>query len=133
MQFTLIKAAGGLVYNKENELLMIFRNGKWDLPKGKLEDAESIENCAIREVQEECGISNLQIIEKLADTYHIYKHNGKKILKRTFWFKMKTDFNGELVPQIEEGIIKVVWAKKDEIQEKLQNSYGNIKILLEDE
>ena len=118
-----------MVYNQENKLLMIFRNGKWDLPKGKLEEGESIENCAIREVEEECGISNLQITEKLTDTYHIYKHKGKKILKRTFWFKMKSNFDGDLIPQTEEGIMKVVWVERHEIQEKLKNSYGNIKAL----
>ena len=127
---TLIKAAGGLVYNQEDKLLMIFRNGKWDLPKGKLEQGESIENCAIREVEEECGISNLQITEKLIDTYHIYKYKGKKILKRTFWFKMKSNFDGNLIPQTEEGIMKVVWIERHQIQEKLKNSYANIKALL---
>ena len=129
-RFVMIEAAGGLVFNKEDQILMIFRNGKWDLPKGKLEEGESIENCAIREVEEECGISNLQITEKLTDTYHIYKHKGKKILKRTFWFKMKSNFDGDLISQTEEGIMKVVWVERHEIQKKLKNSYGNIKALL---
>jgi 8-oxo-dGTP pyrophosphatase MutT (NUDIX family) len=128
--FILIKAAGGLVFNHENELLMIFRNGKWDLPKGKLEKEESVEKCAIREVKEECGIDDLQIIKQLIDTYHTYELNDLKILKRTYWFKMRTAYNGQLVPQIQEGITKANWVKRNEIAEKLENSYGNIVQLL---
>jgi len=129
-KFTLIKAAGGLVFNHENELLMIFRNGKWDLPKGKLEKEESVEKCAIREVKEECGIDDLQIIKQLIDTYHTYELNDLKILKRTYWFKMRTAYNGQLAPQIQEGITKANWVKRNEIAEKLENSYGNIVQLL---
>ena len=131
--FTLIKAAGGLVFNHENELLMIFRNGKWDLPKGKLEKEESIEKCAIREVKEECGVDDLHIIKQLTDTYHTYELNDREILKHICWFKMKTAYNGKLVPQIKEGITKVNWVKRREIAEKLENSYGNIIELLKDE
>ena len=109
---------------------MIFRNGKWDLPKGKLEEGENKKQCAIREVEEECGIVGLNIIEKLLETYHTYNLSGKNILKRTYWYKMKTNFDGELVPQIEEGITKVSWVSKDQISEKLKNSYGNISDVL---
>lgn len=109
---------------------MIFRNGKWDLPKGKKEKGEEIESCAKREVQEECGVRNLEITEKLMDTYHIYTHKGKKVLKRTYWFKMTINFEGVLIPQTKEGITKVAWVKQQEIKEKLQNSYGNIRELL---
>lgn len=109
---------------------MIFRNGKWDLPKGKKEKGEEIESCAKREVQEECGVRNLEITEKLMDTYHIYTHKGKKVLKRTFWYKMKTDFEGELIPQKKEGIRQVVWVKEEKIKEKIKNSYANIRELL---
>ena len=124
--YTLIKAAGGVVYNQKKELLMIFRNGKWDLPKGKLETGENIEECAIREVQEECGIDNLQIISKLKDTYHTYELNVKDVLKRTCWFRMITNFQGDLSPQIKEGITKVEWVKQDEIAERLKNAYANL-------
>ena len=124
--YTLIKAAGGVVYNQKKELLMIFRNGKWDLPKGKLETGESIEECAIREVQEECGVNNLQIISKLSDTYHTYELNGEMVLKHTFWFRMTTKFEGELSPQTKEGITKVEWVKQDEIAERLKNAYANL-------
>ena len=126
----MIEAAGGLVFNKEEQILMIFRNGKWDLPKGKLEIGESVEECAIREVEEECGIYGLDIIDKLLETYHTYSLKGEEILKRTYWYKMRTDFDGELVPQIEEGITKVSWVSKDQISEKLKNSYGNISDVL---
>lgn len=126
MNYTLIKAAGGVVYNQKKELLMIFRNGKWDLPKGKLETGESIEECAIREVQEECGVNNLQITSKLSDTYHTYELNGKMVLKHTFWFRMKTNFEGELSPQTKEGITKVEWVNQDEIAERLKNAYANL-------
>ena len=111
---------------------MIFRNNKWDLPKGKLELNENIKECAIREVQEECGISGLSILNALQDTYHAYELNGEKILKRTYWFAMHTNFKGNLVPQTEEGITEVVWVDKEQIAEKLNNSFGNIKELLQD-
>ena len=122
----LIEAAGGLVYNLDNQLLMIFRNGKWDLPKGKLEVGEKIEQCAMREVEEECGISGLTITQQLQETYHTYEINGQKILKRTYWFKMKTSFKGNLVPQTKERITEAVWVDKEDIAEKLENSFGNI-------
>ena len=128
--YSLIEAAGGLVYNSDNQLLMIFRNGKWDLPKGKLEIDENIKECAIREVEEECGISGLSIVNALKDTYHTYEINGKKILKRTFWFAMNSNYKGNLIPQAEEGIIKVIWVDKQDIAEKLENSFGNINELL---
>ena len=129
--YSLIEAAGGVVYNKENQLLMIFRNNKWDLPKGKFEMNENVKECAIREVQEECGVSGLSIVNALQDTYHTYEVNEKKILKRTSWFTMYTDFKGSFVPQTEEGITEVVWVDNEQIAEKLNNSFGNIKELLE--
>jgi 8-oxo-dGTP pyrophosphatase MutT (NUDIX family) len=127
--YSLIEAAGGLVYNNENQLLMIFRNNKWDLPKGKLEQNENIKECAIREVQEECGVSGLSIVNSLNNTYHTYEIKGEKILKCTYWFEMKTNFKGNLIPQTEEGITNVVWVDKQDIAEKLENSFGNINEL----
>ena len=105
---------------------MIFRNGKWDLPKGKLNIGEQIEEGAIREVKEECGINELQIEKKLIDTYHTYNLNGLKILKKTFWFLMKTSFKFPLTPQLEEGITKVKWCNEENVSKYLKNSYGNI-------
>ena len=129
--FSLIEAAGGLVSNQENKVLMIFRNGKWDLPKGKLELGESIESCAIREVEEECGVSGLEICNKLLDTFHTYDLKGKNILKKTYWYKMSCSFSGDLIPQTEEGITEVCWVDMESVKDKLSNSYSNIKDVFE--
>lgn len=128
-QFKIEKAAGGKVYNEKNEVLFIYRFDKWDLPKGKLEKGEQIENCALREVEEECGINGLQIVESLGITYHIFERKNKIILKITHWFLMKTNFSGELIPQTEEGISVAVFKNEDEKKEALQNTYENIRLL----
>ncbi|NBL65297.1 NUDIX domain-containing protein [Flavobacterium sp. NST-5] len=125
------KAGGGLVYNTEGKILFIYRNGKWDLPKGGIEKNESIEDTAIREVEEETGVAGLTITEKLLKTYHIFFRNGKYRLKVTHWFQMKTDFVGTPLPQAEEGIEKVAWLSPEEIPAALKNSYENIKLLFE--
>jgi len=123
------KAAGGKVLNANNEVLFIYRFNKWDLPKGKLDNGESVSECAIREVEEECGITNLQIIKPLETTYHIYQEKGKTILKTTYWFLMHTDFVGELAPQLEEGIEQVAFKNEAEVKLALENTYENIKLL----
>ncbi|MEL1244200.1 NUDIX domain-containing protein [Flavobacterium sp. DGU11] len=125
------KAGGGLVYNNEGEVLFIFRNGKWDLPKGGIEKGEEIEDTAIREVEEETGVSGLKIVQKLQKTYHVFKRNGVYKLKITHWFEMKTSYKGTLVPQENECIEKVAWLKPEEIKDVLKNSYENIKLLFE--
>ncbi len=125
------KAGGGLVYNDKNEVLFIFRNKKWDLPKGGIEKGEEIEDTAIREVEEETGVKGLKIIRKLPKTYHIFKRNGRYKLKITHWFEMRTSFNEKLIGQVEEGIEKVEWKTPQEIQVALTNSYENIKLLFE--
>ena len=127
------KAGGGLVYNKKGEVLFILRNGKWDLPKGGIEKGEEIDQTAIREVEEETGVSGLKINKKLQKTYHVFIRNGKYKLKIVHWFEMQTDFEGIPMPQEEEGIEKVAWLNPDEIKEALKNSYENIKLLFEDE
>ncbi|PKB17929.1 NUDIX hydrolase [Flavobacterium sp. 5] len=127
------KAGGGLVYNKNREVLFIFRNGKWDLPKGGTNKGEDIENTAMREVEEETGVDGLKIIEKLQKTYHVFKRNGKYKLKITHWFEMETDFEGTPIGQIEEGIEKVAWLNPEQIKEALKNSYENIKLLFEEQ
>jgi len=127
--FKIQKAAGGKVLNANNETLFIYRFNKWDLPKGKLESGESISECAVREVEEECGISNLQIEKELETTYHIFERKGKLILKITYWFLMSTTYTGKLTPQFEEGIEQVVFKKEDETVEALKNTYENIKLL----
>jgi 8-oxo-dGTP pyrophosphatase MutT (NUDIX family) len=127
------KAGGGLVYNKKGEVLFIFRNGKWDLPKGGIEKGEEIEDTAMREVEEETGVGKLKITNKLQKTYHVFKRNGKYKLKITHWFEMQSDFEGIPHGQTEEGIEKVAWLNPAEIKEALKNSYENIKLLFEEE
>lgn len=129
--FKVIKAAGGIVKNKEGKFLFIHRLGKWDLPKGKIEKNEGIEEAAIREVEEECGISEIEMERLVADTFHVYSHNEKVILKQTHWFTMNTEYEGELVPQAEENITDVCWLDKNEIEERvLINTYDSIADLL---
>ena len=123
-------AGGGKAYNSENEILFIYRNNKWDLPKGKAEGKESIEDTAIREVEEETGVKGLKITKALPTTYHIFKRNGKHRIKVTYWFEMKTDFNGKLYPQENEGITKVEWLDANATQQALENSYANIRVLV---
>ncbi|MFV8333830.1 NUDIX hydrolase [Flavobacterium sp. GSP14] len=127
------KAGGGLVYNKKGEVLFIFRNGKWDLPKGGIEKGEEIEATAMREVEEETGVNWLSISHKLQKTYHVFRRNGKYKLKITHWFEMQSDFEGIPQGQLEEGIEKVAWMNPEQIKEALKNSYENIKLLFEEE
>ncbi len=127
------KAGGGLVYNNKGEVLFIYRNGKWDLPKGGKERHEEIEDTALREVEEETGVKGLKIVKKLQKTYHVFKRSGKYKLKVTHWFEMQTDFQGTPVPQFNEGIERVAWLNEVQIKEALQNSYENIKLLFETE
>ena len=124
-----VTAAGGLVYNPDNDILFIYRNGRWDLPKGKVEKHEAIEEAAIREVEEETGVKNLQIAEFLMKTYHIFKRNGKYKLKVTHWFKMTTEYTGPLEPEESEGITKVKWKDAEKAKKALTKSYANIKLL----
>jgi len=128
-KITVNKAGGGLVENSQGQVLFIFRNGRWDLPKGGIEKDETIEETAIREVEEETGCKNLKINKRLQKTFHIFKRNGEYKLKVTYWFSMTTSYNGELKGQADEGIEKVVWVNKEEIPELLKNSYQNIKLL----
>ena len=125
------KAGGGLVYNANGDVLFIFRNGKWDLAKGGMEKNETIEETAIREVEEETGVNGLVIVDKLQKTYHIFKRNGRYKLKITQWFEMRTQFDGTPQGQAEEGIDKVEWVQPDNIKKLLENSYENIKLLFE--
>jgi len=123
-----VPAAGGLVLNNKKEVLFIYRNNIWDLPKGRIEKNESIETAAVREVEEECGIFNLSIEKKLLVTYHIYFQNGIR-LKETHWFLMNSDYDKELTPQLEEGITKVVFKDEHQTKKALENTYANIKLV----
>ena len=128
-EFSSIEAAGGIVFNEKNETLWIFRHQKWDLPKGKIEEHENLEEAALREVMEECGVTNLKIVGHIGKTYHVYPHKGKKILKTTHWYKMHADSHQDLCPQTEEHITKVAWINDTELKNVLKNTYGNIKLL----
>jgi 8-oxo-dGTP pyrophosphatase MutT (NUDIX family) len=105
---------------------MIYRNGKWDLPKGKLEKGETPEIAALREVQEECGLSNLKIKGKLSPTYHTYIEKGQPILKKTWWYEMIGDDRRKLKPQTEEGITQVAWLDDIGVYNALKNTYASI-------
>lgn len=122
-------AAGGLVTNQNGEVLFIYRNDKWDLPKGHVEDDESLEAAALREVEEETGVRDLKIEQFLKTTYHIFKRNGEYRLKITYWYEMTTDYNGALKPQKKEGIKKAKWKSLKKSKKALQNSYENIKLV----
>ena len=124
-----VQAAGGLVYNNKREILFIYRNSKWDLPKGVLEKGETFEEAAIREVEEETGVQNLEIRSFIAKTYHVFKRNGEFKLKITYWYEMYTESKVELVPQAKEGIKKAKWKNFEKSQKALQGSYENIKLL----
>ena len=129
-KFPEIIAAGGKVINNKSEILFIYRNKKWDLPKGKVEKNEIISETALREVKEETGIKNLSIIRPLDKTYHIFKRGGKNYLKTTYWFEMKSDFNGKFKPQKKEGITRVEWIGIENLSSVLPKSYANIRLLI---
>jgi len=129
--FKVIEAAGGVVYNEKKELLFIFRNDLWDLPKGKVEKGESVEKAALREVAEECGVTDLKLGQFLNKTYHIYTYKNRLIFKSTHWYKMTSRQKSKLVPQLEEGITKAVFLDKKAQKEALKNTYPNIKLLVE--
>jgi hypothetical protein len=131
--FKVIEAAGGLVKNAQDEVLMIYRFDKWDLPKGKIENGETHEKAALREVKEECGIKNLEIIKPLSITYHIYlEKNSELILKISHWFEMKNLTIEKLIPQKEEGISEVKYISKSYLNNILEHTYSNIKILFDE-
>lgn len=127
----LIQAAGGLVWNENNELLMIFRRGKWDLPKGKIEEDETLETAAVREVEEECGISDIELLKPFTTSYHVYQDDKDVVLKETFWYEMRSKHAGEMQPQEIEGITQVEWVPKHALSVKLSNSYPSIVEMVE--
>ncbi len=126
-QFKVIKAAGGFVLNEKNELLMIFRKGFWDLPKGKLDPGETLEQCAIREVQEETGLKDVVLNVFLSTTYHTYDEFGKHVLKESWWYKMNASSSEKLTAQTEEDITGIAWKKIEEVQKLLPLAYPSIR------
>lgn len=122
-------AAGGKITNSKSETLFIYRNDKWDLPKGKTEKNEQLPQTALREVKEETGIKEVSINKPLDITYHIFRRNNEYRLKVTYWFDMFSDYEGIFFPQLDEGITDVKWVKKDDLEEIKINSYPNIRLL----
>lgn len=125
-QVQVIKAAGGLVKNANNDYLFIFRNKKWDLPKGKLEVGEKMSTAALREVEEECGITVAHSSHKIVSTYHVYTLGKDIVLKKTNWYAMEVEGNPVLIPQQEEGITDAKWTSVELIPEYLKNTYPSI-------
>jgi 8-oxo-dGTP pyrophosphatase MutT (NUDIX family) len=128
--FTIIKAGGGLVKNKNGKILLILRRGKWDLPKGKLDDNETIEECAKREVQEETGLQEIKVIRPIEITYHTYVQFGKHILKESHWYAMKATVDEKLIPQTEEDITEIIWASKEDLKKYIPNTFPTIIAVL---
>lgn len=128
--FNVIVAAGGIVKNEKEEILMIFRRGKWDMPKGKLDKGESIETCAVREVEEETGILDTKLLSPLTKTYHVYDEFGKHILKESHWFSMFSPGQQKLIPQLSEQITAIEWTDKKRRKQLLEECYPLIRDLL---
>ncbi|MGI4805695.1 MAG: NUDIX hydrolase [Janthinobacterium lividum] len=128
----LIEAAGGLVRNERKECLVIFRNGVWDLPKGKIEEGEKTRKAAVREVEEECGIRVKKVGRKICKTYHVYQQRNQELaLKKTHWYRMKAEGQDKLKPQKEEGITKACWFTKEKLSVLTKNTYPSITDVLE--
>ena len=130
--FKVIEAAGGIVHNSKGEILFIRRLGKWDLAKGKIEKGESLEQAALREIEEETGLNELILEEFLNTTFHIYtERNGDRILKTTYWFSVEYVGDKAPVPQTEEGISEVCWKNEEEIKNTVWgNTFQNIKLII---
>ncbi len=122
-----IEAAGGLVSNEENKYLFIYRKDKWDLPKGKLDKGEGFREAAVREVEEECGITINSSGDKICKTYHIYEVNEQPVMKKTVWYWMRADNQPELTPQLEEGITEARWLAPGDFMLVRENTYPLIK------
>jgi len=123
--YTIIKAGGGLILN-EGEVLMIWRLKKWDLPKGKLDKGEKPKQAAVREVEEECNVK-VKLGKKICHTWHTYKQNGRRILKKTYWYRMYCVDDSQMKPQLEENIEDIRWMDESELKEALYNSYPSIR------
>ena len=128
-QFKIVKAAGGLVV-KDGKILMMYRLGVWDLPKGKLDKKEKVKEGAVREVEEECNIK-VEVLEKLPKTWHSYAYKGKKILKKTSWFLMSCSDDSLMKPQAEEFIEEVRWMTPEEVLSVLPNAYTSIAFIVQ--
>jgi len=125
-ELVVIQAAGGLVYTQAQELLLIFRKGKWDLPKGKLDEGETLEYCAMREIEEETGATGLTLKKPLTVTYHTYYEKEKHILKESHWFLLSTPKKIPLKAQAEEDIEECKWVAISETDKYIANMHASI-------
>lgn len=131
-QFEFVQAAGGLVLNRNNEILFIYRLEKWDLPKGKVEEGEALDTAAIREVEEECSLFGMTIRKTLCTTWHTYIQKGEPMLKATAWYLMDYDGNDTPEPQTIEGITEVKWLGLDRLQKVRKNTYPSVIDVIEE-
>ena len=127
-KYIVIKAAGGIV-EKDDKILLIYRLKKWDLPKGKLDKKETPKITAVREVEEECNIK-VKLKEKVCNSWHTYKRNGKNILKKTYWYRMGLKDGSKMKPQLEENIEDLKWMDIAEVKQALYDSYPSIRNVL---
>jgi ADP-ribose pyrophosphatase YjhB (NUDIX family) len=132
--FRIIEAAGGIVNRPNGDILFIKRLGKWDLPKGKMEKGESREESAVREIEEETSLQNVELLDFISTTYHIYiERNGDRVLKYTHWFEMNFDGEDTSKPQLEEGITEVAWKNTSQIEaEVFPSTFKNIKLIIKE-
>lgn len=128
--FSPVDAGGGVVYNEHGAILMIYRRGKWDLPKGKRDEGETMEDCALREVAEETGLQTLALEDKVCESYHVYSQDNELMLKRTVWYKMQATVAEKLKPQKEENIIEARWITEKELGQYVHKTYEAIKEVL---
>lgn len=131
-QLNNIIASGGLVHTDQNEVLLIFRKGKWDLPKGKLDEGESLEACALREIEEETGVKNLTIEQPLQVTYHTYREKGQHILKESHWYLLRAAEKSTLKPQTEEDIDQCIWVPMEEVSGYIGRAFASVADVLKE-
>jgi len=130
-ELVVIQAAGGLVHTGKGEALLIFRRGKWDLPKGKLDPGEDLQTCALREISEETGLTHLEAEAPLCITYHTYHHKGAHVLKESHWYLVRGDKSDPLLPQTDEDIEQCLWTDMSKLDPYLSNAHASILDVLE--
>ena len=129
-KFTRVEAAGGLVTNEKNEVLLIFRRGKWDLPKGKLDRGETLEECAVREVEEETGLRKVKLLKPLLVTYHTYHEGSRFMLKISHWYRMSVQGEQNPVPQQEEDIHEIRWVAAADLDWYKADTFPSVRDVL---
>jgi 8-oxo-dGTP pyrophosphatase MutT (NUDIX family) len=129
--FVNIHAAGGLVFNNTEQMLFIFRRGKWDLPKGKMEPGESPQETAVREIEEETGATGLSLIKPITQTFHLYEEKNEVVLKTSHWFLIHCQQSENLKPQLEEDITEIQWFAANELHIPLSNTFANIQQVIQ--